>query len=411
MTVPDQPGDAAAPDDGAAPGASAAPDDAAPDELTNRVILDYGRLQATFVTHENRDRLDSPLFDLPRRSLIGYEIVYEHGPWLLREVQRYASAEQIGERMRDVAVRPGYLQLTMLPCGYLSARQLRLLAGGTDPATPVHDERPDDLAVVCRFTAEASASYRQVPVGVQPPPGGAPHPILDRAQVAELESQLAAATPGRIEAARRLSGTAAAYALLLHGEQRDGITGHGPYPSGSGRRLLFVEYTDLRGDFLPWAPAPGEVELDGLSFLYEVPDWVQVRHDPYGSLTVDPLDFLSVVGRLRVFARIGGELRALDDDRIAAARQALTDAQDGLYARIVEWPEAMRVRYGGWIFANHLHAFARAAGAPAELSAELAQRTQRTAASVHAQLSSRATMADLYRNVRSSDVPLFTPVA
>jgi hypothetical protein len=387
------------------------PGEAVPADLTNRLILDYGQLQASFVTNENRDRLDSSLFDLPRRSLIGYEIVYEHGPWLLREVQRYANATQIGERMRDVAVRPGYLQLTMLPCGYLSARQLRLLAAGADPATPAHDERPDDLAVVCQFTAMASASYRRVPVGVQPPPGGAPHPILDRARVAELASRLTTATPQRIEAARRLSGTAASYALLLHGEQRDGITGHGPYPGPSGRRLLFVEYTDLRGDFLPWAPAPGEVALDGLSFLYEVPESVQVRHDPYGSLTVDPLDFLSVVGRLRVFARVGTELRVLDDDQIAAVRDALTDAQDGLYARIVGWPEAMRVQYGGWIFANHLHAFALAAGAPAELSAELAQRTRRTAASVHAQLSSRATMADLYRNVRSSDVPLFTPVA
>src|SRR6201999_4486699 len=124
------------------------------EDLTNRVILDFGRLQAAFVLNENRDRLDSVLFDLPRRSLIGYEVIYEHGPWLLREVQRYASAKQIGERMRDVAVRPGYLQLTMLPCGYLSARQLRLLAAGGDPEAPVSDDRPDDLAVVCRFTAE-----------------------------------------------------------------------------------------------------------------------------------------------------------------------------------------------------------------------------------------------------------------
>jgi len=133
------------------------PGEPAPVDIINRVILDYGRLQAAFVTNENRDRLESPLFDLPRRSLIGYEIVYEHGPWLLREVQRYATAAQIGERMRDAAVRPGYLQLTMLPCGYLSARQLRLLAAGADPAAPVRDDRPDDLAVICRFTAAATA--------------------------------------------------------------------------------------------------------------------------------------------------------------------------------------------------------------------------------------------------------------
>lgn len=379
-------------------------------DITNQVILGYGRLQAAFVANENRDRLDSPLFDLPRRSLVGYEVVYEHGPWLLRELQRYATAWQIGERMRDVAVRPGYLQLTMMPCGYLTARQLRLLAAGADPAAPVRDDRPDDLAVICRFTAEASASYRRVPAGAQPPPGGAPHPILDRARISELKARLQAATPERIEAARRLSGTAASYALLLHGEQRDGITGHGPYPGATGHRLLFVEYTDLRGGFLPWAPEPGAIGVDGLSFLYEVPEFVQVRHDPYGSLTVDPHDFQGVVGRLRVFARAGAELRALDDDQIAAIREAMIDAQDRLYARIVRWTDAMRVRYGAWLFANHLHSFAQAAGAPAELSTQLVARTRRTAASAHAQLGSRPTMADLYRDVRSSGAPLFTPV-
>jgi hypothetical protein len=382
-----------------------------PEDLTNRVIIDFGRLQAAFVLNENRDRLDSPLFDLQRRSVIGYEVVYEHGPWLLREVQRYASAEQIGERMRDVAVRPGYLQLTMLPCGYLSARQLRLLAAGRDPEIPVRDDRPDDLAVLCRFTAEVSAAYRRVPVGQQPPPGGAPHPILERDRVAELERLLVAATPERIGAARRLSGIAASFALLLHGEQRDGITGHGPYPGSAGRRLLFVEYTDLRGGFLPWARDAGPVALDGLSFLYEVPDSVEVRHDPYGSLTVEPLRFHELVGRLRLFARVGSELHALDDDRVAAVGAELTAAQDLLYARIVQWPEAMRVRYGAWIFANHLHAFAQAAGAPAQLSDELAERTRQSAEAAHAQLARGPTIGDLYRDLRGSDAPLFTPVA
>jgi hypothetical protein len=376
-------------------------------ERINAVVLGYGELQGSFVRNENRDQLHSFLFDVPRRSLVGYEVIYEHGPWLLREVLRRSTAAQIGERMRRAAVRPGYLQLTMLPCGYLSARQLRLIARRIDPYATVVDDRHEDLALLCAFTAEASAAYRG---GAIPPPGGDPHPILPPRRLTPLASALREVDAADLARARLLSATAATYALLLHGEQRDGITGHGPYESSDGCRLLCVEYTDLRNSFLPWAPGPDAVSVDGLSFVYELPGFVQARHDPYGSLAVEPPEFAELVTRMRVFARRGPSLAPLGAEEIVALQQELADARDRLYGEIVGWPDEMRVRYGGWIFANHLHAFAAAAGLGPDIDTELARRARATSERIDGELRRSGEMPDLYRHFREDGAPLFTPV-
>lgn len=379
-------------------------------DAVNEVVLGYGERQASFVRGENRDRLHSFLFDVPRRSIVGWEVVYEHGPWLLREVQRCASPATLGRRMREPAIRPAWIQVTMLPCGYLSARQLHLYDDGVDPRGGVVDGRLEDLATICDFTVRVSHAYRGEDQGVFPPSGGGSHRILDADRVSELEATLEPAQPQRLARARRLSAVAATFALLLHGEQRDGMTGHGPYAGAAGRRLFFLEYTDLRNDFLPWAPAPDAVPLDAVSFLYELPADVEVRHDPYGSMLFDPPDFYSGVIRMQVFGRRGDELRCLSDGEMASAEAILADVRDAMYREIIEWPANMRIEYGGWLFANHLNTFVRLAGAPASVTRNLHDRAQSTSARMFEALSAVPDVPNLYRNLREPDVPLFTPV-
>lgn len=379
-------------------------------EDVNDVVLGYGERQASFVRGENRDRLNSFLFDVPRRSVVGWEVVYEHGPWLLRQLQRYSSPEELGRMMRQPASRPGYIQLTMLPCGYLSARQLRLWESGIDPHDSVADDRLKDLTTICNFTVATSLAFRGPDQGVFPPSGGGPHRILSRDQLAELEATLEPADAERRRQARRLSAVAATFALLLHGEQRDGLTGHGPYRSATGTHLFFVEYTDLRNDFLPWAPGPDAVAVDAVSLMYEVPADVEVRHDAYGSLATEPRDFFDQIIRMQVFARHGGELRRLSTDEIVSIQTTLGEVRDRLYKEIIDWPDRMRVEYGGWIFANHLNTFIAPAGAPASLSESLAQRAEATSRRMWEQLSALPEVPNLYRHLREPDVPLFTPV-
>ncbi len=376
----------------------------------NDVVLGYGERQASFVRGENRDRLNSFLFDVPRRSVVGWEVVYDHGPWLLREVAACMPYAELGRRMREPAFRPGWIQVTMMPCGYLSARQLRLLDARADPLAAVVDDRREDLATICDFTVAVSNAFRGADQGVFPPSEGGSHRILDADRLAELEATLEPVDPERLREARRLSGIAATFALLLHGEQRDGLSGHGPYPSAGGRRLFFIEYTDLRNDFLPWAPGPDKVAMDAISFMYEIPGEVEVLHDPYGSITTEPLEFFDRLLRMQVFARRGAELRQLTTDEIASAQSILSDVRDELYMEMIGWPERMRVQYGGWLFANHLNTFIACAGAPPALTEDLRQRAQSTTTRRYDELSALPEIPNLYRHLREPGVPLFTPI-
>ena len=108
------------------------------DELNYR-IKQFGDRQKAFMRSENRALLRSVLFDVPRRSSIGWYCYYDRAPALLRSLVEQISPEEIGRRMRRLCSRPYYLQLSILMCSYFGARQQLLLdhglgQGGYSPA-------------------------------------------------------------------------------------------------------------------------------------------------------------------------------------------------------------------------------------------------------------------------------------
>ena len=50
--------------------------------------------------------MQSMLFDLPRRSSLGWQALYEHEVSFLRELSEHAGPEELGRRMRTVGSRP-----------------------------------------------------------------------------------------------------------------------------------------------------------------------------------------------------------------------------------------------------------------------------------------------------------------
>jgi hypothetical protein len=348
---------------------------------------------------------------VPRRSIVGWEVVNENAPWLIGELAAHATPTEIGERIRGVGLRPGYLNLVMIPCGYLSSRQLQLYDAGHDPQRPVSDDRLDELEKIYRFTTEVSVAYRGAEQPVFPPAKGGSHRILDDDELARFEALLEVPEEDHQDAARRLSGSLALFALLLHGEQRDGMAGHGPYGDVVRAPLFFIEYTDLRNDFLHWAPAPGAIPFDAVSFAYEAELGVEFSHDTYGGVKVEPDDFSARVRRMRVLGRIGEEVRPLELDELRSLRETVDAVRDALFTSIVAWPDRSRSEYGGWLFANHLNTFVLAAGAPAGLTAELRERCLATTGRKVDELLASDEIPNLYRNLRDESIPLFTPVA
>ncbi len=96
-------------------------------DRANEVMAAYGSSIRSFFQAEKRDELTSVLFDVPRRSLLGWHCLYRHAPEFFNELWRETTPEDFGRRMAQLGTRPYQLQLAILALGFLAARQHLLM--------------------------------------------------------------------------------------------------------------------------------------------------------------------------------------------------------------------------------------------------------------------------------------------
>jgi hypothetical protein len=141
--------------------------------------------------------------------------------------------------------------------------------------------------------------------------------------------------PDTYAAVRRMAATLELYNFVLHGEQRDGIFSHGPYP-GDGDRTIFVrEFNDLRNDYMPWARTETRNPFPNVIVVHECHD-IALRCDMFGGVVTTPMEIADRLDRLAVVTQDGGTLRALTGDEITAVQEAAAAAQIELYMKAVE---------------------------------------------------------------------------
>jgi len=299
------------------------------DELNHR-IMQFGKQQKAFMRLENRALLRSVLFDVPRRSSIGWYCYYDKAPALLRSLVMQISPEEIGRRMRRLCSRPYYLQLSILMCSYFGARQQLLLdhehrAGGLRPGQAFPGEKVEDACFVVDFWQRACRAYRSD--GLLLPDQDHPtQPILPRDDIEHLDALLAPVDPGAHRRLRRMAATLELYAFILHGEQRDGLFTHGPYDVGGG----LVRRTKGLG----------------------------ARFDLFGGMLWDAPDLAASVEAEGLFTRADdGSIVAVAMDELERIESCATAAQNELFLKAAEWSPRYKAEYGVHLFANHLYPF------------------------------------------------------
>ena len=333
-------------------------------ERLNELIQAFGEHEKAALRAEKRGAMRSALFDMLRRSLLGWQLKYDYDPLFLREVAAVMSPEEVGRRMKVPGSRPYYLQLFLLLQDTLGARQQRMLELGLREGDPFPEERLDDLLFVTDFWERASRAYRNDGL-LLPDDAGGTQPILDEDALGPVRALLQPVDPEALTAARRLAATLEAWCFVAHGEQRDGIFGHGPYPGEDGRVLFFREFNDLRTTFLPWVDGTTRNLYGNAVFAYECRD-VAVRCDMFGGLVTDPLEFADRIERVAVLTQEGGVVRRIDPGTWDAVRDAASASTNEIYFRIVDWEPAFRYEYGAHLFANHVKAFLDLAGLDAD---------------------------------------------
>jgi len=322
-------------------------------------VLLFGENLKDEMRAERREQLTSVLFDLPRRSLLGWFALYEHQAPFLRELMAQVAPEEIGRRMKVPGTRPYHLQLFIVMCHFL-ARQQRVLEVGPAEGEPFPEERFEDVVTVLEFWERASRVYRE-DGRLLPVQSGGTLPVLDAEGLRQVRELLRPADPDGYAAARRMAATLELYSFVLHGEQRDGVFGHGPYPGEGGRTIFVREFNDLRNGYLPWAATEARNPFPNVIVAHECHD-TRIRCDMFGGLVTDPLEIADRLDRLAVLTQEGGELRPLTAEEIAAAQEAAASAQIELYMKAVEWSPRYKIEYGAHLFANHLLPFFEVAG-------------------------------------------------
>jgi hypothetical protein len=381
-------------------------------EHADELILLFGENLKDEMRAERREQLTSVLFDLPRRSLLGWFALYEHEAPFLRELMERVPPEEIGRRMKVPGTRPYHLQLFIVMCSYFLARQQRMLELGLAEGEPFPEERREDLETVLGFWERASRAYRSDGLLLPVQAGGAT-PVLDDEHLGLVSELLRPAEPDAFAAARRMAATLELYNFVLHGEQRDGVFGHGPYPGEDGRIIFVREFNDLRNDYLPWAATEARNLFPNVIVALECHD-TTVRCDMFGGLVTQPLEIADRLDRLAVLTQEGGRLRALDGDEVEGVQAQAAAAQIELYMKAVEWTPRYKIEYGAFLFANHLLPFFQVAAVDDGVGARIAAACEETAARMIDELVASVDAGlpgAIWGHIGSTPGRLFWPVA
>ena len=322
----------------------------------NRYIRLFGASQKAFMRSENRALLRSVLFDVPRRSSIGWYCFYDRAPDLLRSLVKQISPEEIGRRMRRLCSRPYYLQLSILMCSYFGARQQLILDCGLGPGQPFPGEKPEDARFVVDFWQRACRAYRSDGHALPNQVHGT-QPILARGDIEHLDAQLAAADPAVHQRLRRLAATLELYVFILHGEQRDGLFAHGPYEVGGDRQLVVQEFTDLQNDYLPWAATEAHNPYPQLALVRRTKG-LGSHFDLFGGVLWDAADLAPCVEAEGLFTRTDdGSIVPVSLDEVERIESCAAAAQNELFLKAADWSPRYKAEYGVHLFANHLYPF------------------------------------------------------
>lgn len=341
-----------------------------PEEI-NDCVKRFAASQKAFMRSERRSALRSLLFDLPRRSSLGWHCFYEKAAQLLARLPGNVSPEEIGRRMKQLASRPNYLQLSILMCSYLGARQQRLLDAAVEFGAPWPEERVEEACFVVDFWRRVACAYRNDGRAL-PAEGADTEPILAREVIAALAGQLRETSPEGQRRLRRLWATLELYAFLLHGEQRDGMFVHGPYPQEDGTEIIVREFNDLQNDFLPWAQTQARNPYPNLALVLKL-EGVRSRFDMFGGVLFDPVEVSPCIRAQALLTRdeATGDVHPLELGEIEAIQNAAAEAQNEIFQAATGWTPRTKIEYGIDLFANHLRTFFHAAGVGSAMDAEI----------------------------------------
>jgi hypothetical protein len=338
----------------------------------SQALDEFGLAIRDFIQRADRSGLKASLFDVPGRTALAAEAYRQAAPAFVAELAEHIAPDELGRRMRRLALRPNPMHIVGLLWLPFFRREERRLAGD-----PRWHEDDTALAATLGFVVEVLRACRGDECFV-PGPGDPAMRILGGSGVDELRGTCRPLEDDRARV-RKLAAMLELYSFMMHGEHRDGIFSHGPYDAGDGRVLIVRDFTDLQDDFLGWSGPQTRLRHPAVTLALLV-ERVDVEVDLWGTLhtTADLWDHVRAAAVLPWVAGATGE--PLDAAGIDELTREANAAQVSIFRSVVRWPQEERLSYGVRLFANHLRGLPALAGAPDAIATRFVERLDAVAA-------------------------------
>ena len=146
---------------------------------------------------------------------------------------------------------------------------------------------------------------------------------------------------------------------MMHGEHRDGIFDHGPYPCGPGKIAVIKDFTDLQNDYLPWATPEVRLPYPSISVVMVIDEACAPQFSWPGTM-ISLLEIYENIETAAVFSVVDDHIQLLPEDEFSPIERGARSALKSLFVKYAGWPEEQKVKYGYWLFSNHLQLIPRA---------------------------------------------------
>ncbi|MBV8578768.1 MAG: hypothetical protein JOZ58_27505, partial [Acetobacteraceae bacterium] len=317
-----------------------------------------------------RTTQESKLFPVPAYMLLSYLNAYYRYPPLLRKVETRLSAEECGDRARNMGSKTDTLNMGWcVPGFYLMGREWLINMGLLRPEDGV-----EDLIYVMDFWKRVQLSYHRNDGHMTNKEFGHRSQFLPERTLQVFEADLFEVSPGDKlhAAANKFMATVSQYQFLSHCECRIGISNQGPYDFGESGQLIVRDFMDLgEGDY-PWLDGiASDVQYNNLTVPMVLKDTNVFLMDDWGSFESEPefrADNIAAIGLYTSdpltegYVPVSMESREALTDMFDRLQDTFAHATTRLWQRIAGWSRAEMIDAGALVYFSIAKDLAHMAG-------------------------------------------------
>jgi hypothetical protein len=325
---------------------------------TNNVLQMF--TDETYWLCVTRTTQESKLFPVPSYMLLSYLNAFYRYPTLLRKIEARMSAEECGDRARNMGTKTNTLTMGWtLPGFYLLGREMLINMGMLRPEDAV-----EDVIYVMDFWKRVQLSYHRNDGHITNKEFGHRSQLLPERTLQVFEADLFPVTAGDPlhVAANKFMATISQYQFLSHCECRIGICNQGPYSFGEKRELIVRDFMDLAEGDYPWLDGvAAKIPYANLTMpmmvkdthFHLMDDWGSFESEPefraeniagIGLYTSDPL----TDGHIPVAMGSPGALTRT----LTELQETIASATAKLWERIAGWSRAEMLEAGALVYYN-----------------------------------------------------------